>query len=125
MDIPPIDGQVRRRGAGAEERMEYGGVRWVVRQGEPPGAETTLGIATFNPGMGNVEHVHPNCEEIVLVLRGEVEHTLADQRTTLAAGDLIVVPRDAPHRLRCISDEPAEVCVIFSSPERQFVPTGR
>lgn len=125
MDLPPIDRQVRRRGEVAEEPTDFGAVRWAVRAGEPPGAETTLGIATFLPGRGNVEHVHPNCEEIVLVLRGEVEHTLGEQRTTLFAGDLIVVPRRAPHRLRCTSEEAAEVCVVFSSPERQFVPTGR
>jgi quercetin dioxygenase-like cupin family protein len=125
VDVPAIDGQVRRNVGAAAEETDFGSVHWVVRDGDPPGAEQTIGLATFDAGKGNVEHIHPNCEEVIYVLQGEVEHTLGEQSTRLSAGDLIVVPRGAPHRLTNVGTSAVRACVIFSSPDRQFVPTGR
>lgn len=125
MDVPPIERQVRRDVGRAAEATDFGAVEWAVRAGDPPGAEHTVGIATFDAGKGNVEHIHPNCEEVVFVLDGEVEHTLGDERVLLRAGDLIVVPRGVPHRLLNRSAAPVRAYVVFSSPEREFVPTGR
>ncbi len=125
MDIPPIDDQVRRKAGERAEQTDFGAVHWAVRAGDPEGAEQTFGVAVFDAGKGNVEHVHPNCEEIIFLLTGDVEHTLGDQATVLAPGDLIVVPRGVPHRLVNVGDEPARALVVFSSPDRQFEPTGR
>lgn len=122
MDVPPIDRQVRRNAGDAAEPADFGSVHWVSRGGDPPGAEMTVGVAVFAAGKSNVEHIHPNCEEVVFVLDGQVEHTLGGQRTILRAGDLIVVPRDVPHRLINRSDAPARCLIVFSSPDRQFVP---
>ncbi|HYM16745.1 MAG TPA: cupin domain-containing protein [Dehalococcoidia bacterium] len=125
MDIPGIDQQVRRGVGASPESTDFGSVHWAVRAGDPVGAEQTVGLAVFDPGKSNVEHTHPECEEVVFVLEGEVEHTLGDQRTTLRAGDLIVVPRGVPHQLINVSAASVRACIVFSSPERTFVPTGR
>lgn len=125
MDVPPIDRQTRRNVGDAAEATAFGSVHWAVREGDPPGAEQTIGLAVFDAGKGNVEHTHPNCEEVVYVLEGEVEHTLGDQRTTLRAGDLIVVPRGVPHRLQNPGGAPARAYIVFSAPDRRFEPTGR
>ena len=123
--IPPIDGQVRRDVGGLADATEFGSVHWVVREGDPAGAEQTIGLAIFDAGKGNAEHIHPNCEEVVYVLDGEVEHTLGDQRTTLRAGDLIVLPRNVPHRLINRGNAPVRTYIVFSAPDRRFEPTGR
>jgi putative monooxygenase len=123
--IPPIEQQVRRAADVPPEDREFGDVRWPVRAGHPEGAESTLGIATFDPGKGNAEHTHSNAEEIVCVLEGAFEHTLGDQVTRLFPGDVIVVPRDVPHLIRNTGDAPARAIIVFSSPERDFLPTGR
>jgi quercetin dioxygenase-like cupin family protein len=120
-----IETQVRRDVGAAAEATDFGSVHWAVREGDPPGAEQTIGLAVFDAGKGNAEHIHPNCEEVVYVLDGVVEHTLGDQRTTLRAGDLIVVPRGVAHRLLNTSEAPVRTYIVFSSPERRFEPTGR
>jgi quercetin dioxygenase-like cupin family protein len=61
----------------------------------------------------------------VYVLDGEVEHTLGEQRTILRAGDLIVVPRNVPHRLINASGTACKTLIVFSAPDRVFSPTGR
>jgi quercetin dioxygenase-like cupin family protein len=125
MNVPPIETQVRRNVGSAAESADFGSVHWAARAGDPPGAEQTVGLAVFDAGKSNVEHTHPDCEEVVYVLDGEVVHTLGDQRTTLRAGDLIVVPRGVPHRLLNEGGEPVRAFIVFSSPERKFIPTGR
>ena len=117
-----IETQVRRRVSAEAEATGFGSVQWVVREGDPRGAETTIGLATFSAGKSNVQHIHPNCEEVVYVLDGEVEHTLGGQSTVLRTGDLIIVPRGVPHRLlnRILDD--VRAYIVFSSPDRQFVP---
>ena len=42
-----------------------------------------------------------------------------------ATSDLIVVPRNVPHRLINDSDAPVRTYIVFSSPDRRFEPTGR
>ncbi len=123
MDIPPIEQQIRRDAGSRGEVTPWGSVEWVVREGDPPGAEQTLALATWEPGLGNVEHTHPNCEEVVYVLEGVIDHTLGEALAHLSAGDLIVVPRGAPHRLINNSGAPVRTLIVFSSPDRQFVPT--
>jgi len=122
MDIPSIDTQVRRKVGDGAEATDFGTLQWVVREGDPAGAETTIGLATFSAGKSNVQHIHPNCEEVVYVLDGQVEHTLGAQSTVLQAGDLIVVPRGVPHRLLNRSLDDVRAYIVFSSPDRQFVP---
>jgi quercetin dioxygenase-like cupin family protein len=124
MDVPPIDTQVRRNVGTAADATDFGSVHWAVREGDPPGAEQTIGLAIFDAGKSNAEHVHPNCEEVVYVMEGEVTHTLGDQTATLRAGDLIVVPRNVPHRLINDSSAACRTLIVFSSPERQFIPTA-
>ena len=122
MDLPSIEAQVRRNVGAEAEVTDFGSVQWAVREGDPPGAEQTVGLATFDAGKSNVQHIHPNCEEVVYVLEGEVEHTLGAQSIRLGAGDLIVVQRGTPHRLLNRSLEPVRAFIVFSSPDRQFVP---
>ncbi len=124
MDVPDSAQQIRREIGAAAERTDFGSVHWAARAGDPEGAELTVGLATFDPGKSNVEHIHPNCEEVVFVMEGAVEHTLGPQRTTLRAGDLIVVPRNVPHRLINTADTPVRAYIVFSAPDRTFVPTS-
>ncbi len=118
MELPELESLVKRAfGTGAETRP-FGTIEWET------GAEMSVAMAVFEDGTDNAEHTHPNCEEAVFVLEGEVEHTLGDQSTILRPGDLLVVPRHAPHRLLNRSGKPCRMLILFSSAEREFVPTG-
>ena len=123
VDVPPIERQIKREVGANAETTAWGSVEWAVREGDPPGAEQTLALATWAPGQGNVEHTHPNCEEFVCVIEGVIDHTLGGQSARLGPGDVIVVPRGAPHHLVNTCAEPVRTIIVFSSPNREFVPT--
>jgi quercetin dioxygenase-like cupin family protein len=120
-----IDKQIRRNIGSSPQTTDFGSVDWAVSEGNPERAEQTVGLAVFGSGKGNVEHIHPNCEEVLYVLEGEMEHTLAEETVRLHAGDLIVIPRNARHCVRNVGKSPARVFISFSSPDRQFVPVER
>ncbi len=55
-----------------------------------------------------------SAEEIVLILSGTVEASLADETGQLAAGQAVLIPAMVPHGIRNIGEETAR-CVGFYS----------
>ena len=56
-----------------------------------------------------------SAEEILLVLEGEAEVSLEDERGRLSAGEMALVPAMEPHSLRNAGDETLRVVGFFSS----------
>jgi quercetin dioxygenase-like cupin family protein len=79
----------------------------------------TFGRATIPAGQTGPVHRHPNCDEILHVLSGRVEHTLEDQRFILEAGDTISLPAGLWHNAAALGDTDAELVICFSSADRQ------
>lgn len=59
------------------------------------------------------EHTHPDAEQAVVVTRGEVEFTVAEQTLTLRVGDVLVIPRHVPHSGRSTGAD-AEFIEVFA-----------
>jgi mannose-6-phosphate isomerase-like protein (cupin superfamily) len=75
---------------------------------------TAAVLFELDPGDSLATHVD-SAEEVLFVLEGEADASIADERTSLAAGQLAVVPALAPHSVR--NAGPDRLCVlgIFSS----------
>ena len=56
-----------------------------------------------------------SAEEILLILEGEAEVSLGDERGELSAGGMALVPAMEPHGLRNAGEETARVAGFFSS----------
>jgi quercetin dioxygenase-like cupin family protein len=48
----------------------------------------------IQPGRGHSFHKHPNQEEIIRVLDGEIEQWMRDERSAITTGDTASIPRD-------------------------------
>lgn len=87
-----------------------------------PAGEQSLGRCEINPGAALPKHYHPNCSEVVHVVRGTITHTVEGSRVeTLTAGDTVIVPRNFAHQAINVGDEPAVLLISFSAPHRDFV----
>lgn len=65
-------------------------------------------VSTLNEGLTNhAVHTH-RAEEIVLILRGEVEMQIGDRRERAAPGDLVFLASEVPHALDNVGSGPAE-----------------
>jgi quercetin dioxygenase-like cupin family protein len=78
----------------------------------------TFGRATILAGRHNPRHRHPNCDEILHVISGQLEHTLGEERVVLNAGDTISIPKGIWHQAHAVGAEDAEVVICFSSADR-------
>ena len=80
---------------GVEPHAQFDGV-WLHAIG---GEQVLMCRVRYEPGKRVKRHAHPEAEQIVAVVGGEVEMTIGDETRTLRAGDLAVVNRGVEHEL--------------------------
>ncbi len=89
-----------------------GGRRRVVRQGTNMVQELEMHVTTLNEGMkSHDQHTHLD-EEIILVLKGEVEELIDDQPHRAEAGSLIFLSSMIPHGIRNVGSGQCEYFAI-------------
>ena len=77
-------------------------------------AGVVVGTSQTNSGKSHAFHRHPNQEEVIYVLSGELEQWVEDERRTLCAGDAVVIPAAVVHASYNVSDEEAKIIAILS-----------
>lgn len=102
-----------------QQTFDWGEITW-LDSGDLTGTDSlTVGEVTISPGERNAEHAHPNCDESLYLLSGELEHTIGDEATTLSAGDLIHIPEGEPHRATNTGDEDAVAVIAYDTGSRE------
>lgn len=96
-------------------------IKWLFSGQTAPGAAQTLGYVAIEAGQKNPLHAHPNCEEVLYLISGELEHSLGEEVHRLKAGDAIRVPAGVKHDAKCVGTGPATMVVCYSVPDRQMV----
>jgi quercetin dioxygenase-like cupin family protein len=99
--------------------LPWGGLHWLASSKIGNSKTMTFGRATIRAGCASQRHRHPNCDEILHVLSGRVEHTLENKRFILEAGDTISLPAGLWHGAKVLGDEDAEMIICFSSADRE------
>lgn len=101
------------------EQTPWGSLQWLVGRNMPQYG-MTVGRVTFKPGESNPIHAHPNCDEVLFVVSGQIEHSLPGGGTVLMyPGDCIALERKKGHRAKNVGATEAVVLVLFNSSERQ------
>ena len=63
-------------------------------------AEQSLAEASLEPGQATDRHYHARTEEIYVLLDGEGEMEVEDERRHVGPGDAILIPAGAWHQIR-------------------------
>ena len=102
--------------AGADiEREEHDWGIFAAVSSPADGAERIMTVeAVFLPGKSHAFHRHPNQEEVIYVLEGELEQWVEDERCLLRAGDAVVIPAAVVHASYNESGRPAKILAILS-----------
>ncbi len=103
------------------QTFDWGVIKWFVAPGATPGAGLTFGEVVLLPGLGHDRHHHPEAEEVLYVLSGAGEQTLADgDPFPVRPGDTIYVPTAVFHSTRNTGWEPLRLLAIYhpGGPER-------
>jgi mannose-6-phosphate isomerase-like protein (cupin superfamily) len=80
---------------------------------------TQTAMMTLKPGKssGSKPEGHKKSDQVLLVLKGEVEGEIADETLTLREGDVIVIPAGARHKFSNRSSADAVTFNTYSPPE--------
>jgi quercetin dioxygenase-like cupin family protein len=98
----------------------WGSLTWVASR-ELCGAPLTLGRVVIKRGDHNPRHAHPNCDEVLLLLSGRLEHSAGDEKVILEPGDAIRIPAGVYHNAVSIGESDADMIVAFSAGDRSVV----
>ncbi len=105
--------------AGEGGELRFGPNRIEVKVGPETGARgASLFVSKFPTGGGfPMPHVHRSCEELHLVLEGEVEYRLGDERVQGTTGSAVFVPPGVFHSFQNVSSGEARIAVVLSPAE--------
>ena len=80
------------------------------------GAHGSKALATvyfeLQPGDHLGRHTD-SAEELLIVLNGQVEATVGEEKNIASKGTIVLVPEMVPHDVRNIGDQPAKVLGVF------------
>lgn len=97
----------------------WGKLTWLASREMGNSNTMTFGRVTIPAGQTNPRHRHPNCDEILHLLSGRLEHRLGDDLFLLNPGDTISIPAGQWHNARALDGMDAEMVICFSSADRE------
>jgi quercetin dioxygenase-like cupin family protein len=103
------------------EPQEWGRLEWMVAGRMGNSERMTVGMCFIDPGQANPVHKHPNCDEVLHVVRGEIEHRVGDQFFPMKAGDTVSIPEGSVHNARNVGSEQAVLLISFSTAHRETI----
>lgn len=79
---------------------------------------TQVAMMTLGPGeaSGPKENEHPESEQVVLLMEGRLTAEIGDERATLEAGDVVIIPTKVAHRLTNEGSVPAVTFNVYGPP---------
>lgn len=101
---------------------KWGSLNWLAGNEIGNAQGVTVGRVTIKKGRSNPRHSHSNCEEVLYLLQGRLEHSIGDERVELEPGDTLVVAAGVPHDAFSTGETDADMIVAYSSGDRDFVP---
>jgi len=118
-----LDIITRSKNEAEKSRIEavWGSLTWLANKKLTGTEGLTVGRCIIKKGMANPRHCHPNCDEVLYLLKGKLEHSVGDEKVIIEAGDTLVVPAGVTHNAVNIGDEDADMIVSYSSGQREFL----
>ncbi len=101
--------------------MPWGELRWYTSAAMDNSRVMTTGVAILRPGKSNPVHYHPNCDEILTVVSGKIQHTMNEVSVEMSAGDTVSIPQGVLHNATNTGDEDAILAISFNTAFRGAV----
>ena len=96
----------------------WGQLTWYVSKEMKNSDTMTIGQAIINVGQENPRHYHPNCDEVLHVVKGHILHSMGESTLEMQEGDTISIPAGVHHNAKNLGNEPAVLAISFSSADR-------
>jgi mannose-6-phosphate isomerase-like protein (cupin superfamily) len=104
------------------EQFSWGSMCWLSSTSITGAKGTSVARLVIDPEMKTESHFHPNCEEVLLLVSGQVEHEIGGSRISHDVGECVLIPAGVAHHSTNLGSGSAELIVVYSSGSREFVP---
>jgi quercetin dioxygenase-like cupin family protein len=118
---PGPRGAVMSAAAVVVEPQTWGRLEWMVSGALGNSDVLTMGKCFIRPGENNPVHHHPNCDEVLHVIRGRIRHRISDDHVEMSAGDTVSIPQGAWHNAVNIGDDECELLITYNTAHREVI----
>ncbi|WP_082152768.1 cupin domain-containing protein [Candidatus Rhodobacter oscarellae] len=95
------------------ESLDWGRLRWMSHPPSTGAKDLTVIEVNISPGQGHDFHKHPDQEEVIYCISGQVEQWLDTERKTLGPGDSVFIKADVVHASFNVGDADAQLLAIL------------
>jgi quercetin dioxygenase-like cupin family protein len=95
------------------DELDWGQLRWLSHPPSTGARQLTVIDVTLAPGKGHDFHQHPEHEEDILILAGEVEQWVDRDKRVLNPGDSAFVPAGVVHASFNVGEGDAKIVAIL------------
>ena len=107
---------------GKKLNENWGSLTWLGNPQIGNLKDMTVGRVVIKKGHSNPRNAHGNCEELLYLLKGKLEHTMGSEKIILNPGDTLTVAPGVFHNALSVGEEDADMMVCYSSGTRDFQP---
>ena len=95
------------------DQFDWGEIAWTVRPQNTASTQLAVLDVTIVPGHGHNFHRHPDQEETIYVVQGEIEQWIEKESRVLKSGDAVFIGKGVVHASFQRGDEPAHLLAIL------------
>ena len=95
------------------ETLEWGILGSISRPSVTGAQQLTILEVTLLPGQGHAFHKHPDQEEVIVAIEGEVEQWLENEKRKLQPGDAAFIGKGVVHASFNVSSTPIKLLAIL------------
>lgn len=95
------------------DEFDWGEIAWASRPQNTESKQLAILDVTIIPGMGHNFHRHPEQEEMIYVLEGEIEQWIEKEKKILKAGDAVFINKGIVHASFQRGENPAHLLAIL------------
>lgn len=103
-----------KKSASHEDPADVGVLKQILFQKADlaPGKVQMINWATLLPGKSFRPHYHEAMDEVFIIINGEVDVTVGDEKATLGNGDAVVIPERSIHTMKNLTDQDVHYIAI-------------
>lgn len=95
------------------DSFDWGEIAWASRPQNTDSKHLAILDVTIVPGMGHNFHRHPDQEEMIYVLDGQIEQWIETKKQILNPGDAVFINKGVVHASFQLGDRPAHLLAIL------------
>jgi quercetin dioxygenase-like cupin family protein len=96
------------------DRLDWGSIGWRTRPANTACKTFVVMDVTLEPGFGHDFHKHPEQDELITVLAGQIEQWIDQDKSVLVAGDSVYLDKDVVHASFNVGDETVRLMVVLA-----------